>query len=118
MAKQPSRRVRKALKKYVRGNPRVKLPANWTAAKVRVLPNGDVQVAVNPSKTGRFARGVKRVESRNPKKEYEYEIYYRTGGRGWAGNVSRATSGADAIHKFVMRQGGRSSDYRAVKVTN
>ncbi len=50
------------------GNPRVKLPANWTPAKVRVTPSGDVQIglAQNPmsAKGGRFARCVKSVEAK------------------------------------------------------
>jgi len=49
------------------GNPRrVKLPAKWTSAKVRVNRKGEVQIAVNPGTlgTGRFAKCVKSVSSK------------------------------------------------------
>ena len=65
MAKQPSRRVRKSLAKYVRDQ--IKLPANWTPAQVRVDKKGNVQVKVNPGRLGsggRFAKCVKSVEAR------------------------------------------------------
>ncbi len=51
MAKQPSSRVRRALTKYVRGtkkNTGSALPGKWVDAKVRRLPNGKVQLKVNP----------------------------------------------------------------------
>jgi len=51
-----------------KANPhRIKLPAKWTAAKIRVDDKGQVQIAVNPSKLGsggRFAKCVKSVEAR------------------------------------------------------
>ena len=67
--KQPSRRVRKALKKYVRSkvkNPRIKLPSQWTSGQFRVDQKGNVQIKMKPSKAGkgRFAKGVKAVQSR------------------------------------------------------
>ena len=60
--RQPHKRVRKALAKYVKGN--VGLPKQWTPAQVRVNDKGQVQVKVNPDKLGsgtRFARCVKAV---------------------------------------------------------
>jgi hypothetical protein len=42
-----------------------------------------------------------------------YNIYYRTGGKGYAGSFW-ATSASAALHKAVMQIGGRRSDYRAV----
>lgn len=48
-------------------NRSVKLPAKWTAAKVRVLKNGKVQLKLNPAALGsggRFAKCVQSVESR------------------------------------------------------
>lgn len=49
-----------------RSNPRIKLPANWSPAQVRVDEHGNVQVKINPSKAGkgRFAKCVKAVEMR------------------------------------------------------
>jgi len=44
--RQPHKRVRKALAKYVKGN--VGLPKQWTPAQVRVNDKGQVQVKVNP----------------------------------------------------------------------
>jgi hypothetical protein len=60
--RQPHKRVRRALAKYVKGN--VGLPKQWTPAQVRVNDKGQVQVKVNPDKLGsgtRFARCVKAV---------------------------------------------------------
>ena len=60
--RQPHKRVRKALAKYVKGN--VGLPKQWTPAQVRVNDKGQVQVKVNPDKLGsgtRFARCVQAV---------------------------------------------------------
>ena len=47
-------------------NPRIKLPANWSPAQVRVDEHGNVQVKINPGKAGkgRFAKCVKAVEMR------------------------------------------------------
>jgi hypothetical protein len=59
---QPPRRVRKALKKYVKGQ--LALPKQWTSAQVRVNEKGQVQVKMNPDKLGsgtRFAKCVKAV---------------------------------------------------------
>lgn len=45
---------------------KVKLPANWTPAQVRVLKNGKVQLKINPAKLGsggRFAKCVQSVEA-------------------------------------------------------
>ena len=64
-AKQPSRRVGKALKKYVKAQ--VALPKEWTSAKVRVNPKGGIELKVNPSDLGkgtRFAKCVQAVTAR------------------------------------------------------
>ena len=45
---------------------KVKLPANWTPAQVRVLKNGKVQLKINPAKLGsggRFAKCAQSVEA-------------------------------------------------------
>ncbi len=50
-------RVRKALTKYVRGakNPTARdLPGTWVNAKARRLPNGKVQLKVNPNSLSGF----------------------------------------------------------------
>lgn len=63
--RQPSPRVRKALKKYVKQQ--VALPRDWTNAKVRVNEKGEVQVKMNPAALGkgtRFAKCVKAVASK------------------------------------------------------
>jgi hypothetical protein len=61
-----SKRMGAALKKWVRSqkNPRIKLPAKWTNAKVRVDQKGQVQVKISASKVGagRAARGIKSVK--------------------------------------------------------
>jgi hypothetical protein len=61
-ARQPSRRVRKALAKYVKQQ--VALPKNWTKAEVRVDKKGEIQLRMNPEKLGsgtRFAKCVQAV---------------------------------------------------------
>jgi hypothetical protein len=59
-----SKRMGAALKKWIRKNPRIKLPAKWTPAKVRVDQIGNVQVKLSASKVGagRVARGIKSVK--------------------------------------------------------
>ena len=61
-----SKRMGAALKKWVKSqkNPRIKLPAKWAAAKVRVDAKGNVQVKISASKVGagRVARGIKSVK--------------------------------------------------------
>ena len=61
-----SKRMGAALKKWVKSqkNPRIKLPAKWTNAKVRVDQKGNVQVKLSASKVGagRVARGIKSVK--------------------------------------------------------
>ena len=62
--RQPHKRVRKALAKYVKGN--VGLPKQWTPAQVRVNNKGQVQVKVNPAKLGSgTARAGKKRAKRN-----------------------------------------------------
>ena len=50
-----------------RNPPKIKLPAKWTPARVRVNSKGKVQVEINPSELGsggRFAKCVESVEAR------------------------------------------------------
>lgn len=47
--------------------PKIKLPAQWTQAEIRVNAKGEPQIRLNPAKLGsggRFARCVKAVELR------------------------------------------------------
>lgn len=64
------KRVGKALKtwlktKTVTRNPKIKLPAHWTPAEIRVNEKGDPQIRINPAKvgTGRNVKGVKSVQN-------------------------------------------------------
>jgi len=57
MAKQPSRRVGRALKKYVKGQ-----NGDWTPAKVKLEKGGGVAIKVNPE--SKFAQCVKDVKTR------------------------------------------------------
>jgi len=68
--KRPHRRVRKALKKYVKRqtkNP-VGLPTQYTPAKVRVNPKGglDIKFARTPKGATRNPRGFSVTANRNP----------------------------------------------------
>ena len=57
MAKQPSRRVRRSLAKYVRGQNQ-----GWTPAQVKVGKDGNVAIKVNPDSN--FAKCVNEVSAK------------------------------------------------------
>lgn len=80
MAKQPSRRVRRSLAKYVRGQNQ-----GWTPAQVKVGKDGNVAIKVNPDsnfakcvergfRQGWIVRSARRVRGGRPKEIRREEI--------------------------------------------
>ena len=110
--KQPHRRVRKALKKYVKSE--LGLPTQYTPAKVRVNPKGglDIKFARPPQGKTRNPRGFSVKANRNP--DQEFLIEFNSGG-GWrnAGTVY-ASSAKEA--KRVFKQQGSSHAYDGMKL--
>ena len=109
--RQPHKRVRKALAKYVKGN--VGLPKQWTPAQVRVNDKGQVQVKVNPDKLGsgtRFARCVKAVAEKGG--AYDPKAVCASAGRKKFG-AKKMASMARAGKKRAKRNTGFHKVYTA-----
>jgi len=110
--KQPHKRVRRALKKYVKSE--LGLPTQYTPAKVRVNPKGglDIKFARPPRGKTRNPRGFSVKANRNP--DQEFLIEFNSGG-GWrnAGTVY-ASSAKEA--KRVFKQQASSHAYDGMKL--
>ena len=108
--RQPHKRVRKALKKYVKRqtkNP-VGLPTQYTPAKVRVNPKGglDIKFARPPKGATRNPRGFSVTANRNPAWTVtlhgkKIDTIFDT----WVGPPSAAPSAADVKRSLVKHDG-------------
>ena len=84
--------------------PRIKLPATWTNAKVRVNKKGEVQVRLNPAALGsggRFAACVKSVEARGG--AYDPRAVCATAGRKKYGRKKMAAMAAAGRRRRAKR---------------
>lgn len=120
--RQPSRRVGRALKKYVKGQ--LALPKKWTPAQVKVDDRGGVQVKINPAKMRHVpnapskrpkANKRKRAAKRNPVRTFDVKVPATSSDSGYKLKIrAESASGAlaEARRYCAKRQGKELSKFR------